>query len=45
MKLSKGVAISLFVTGLLIIDQIIKILVKLYMAIGDSIYVFGEVWF
>lgn len=45
MKLSKGVAISLFVTGLLIIDQIIKIVVKLNMAIGDSIYVFGQEWF
>ena len=45
MKLSRGVAISLFVAGLLIIDQVIKIVVKLNMAIGDSIYVLGQEWF
>ena len=33
------------IAGLLVIDQIIKIAVKLNMAIGDSIFVFGQEWF
>ena len=45
MKLSKGAAITLLIAGLLVIDQIIKIAVKLHMAIGDSIFVFGQEWF
>ena len=45
MKLSKGAAITLLIAGLLVIDQIIKIAVKLNMAIGDSIFVFGQEWF
>ena len=45
MKLSKGAAITLLIAGLLVIDQIIKVAVKLNMAIGDSIFVFGQEWF
>ena len=44
MKISRGFKISLFVILLLIIDQIIKILVKTNMTIGQSIHVFGS-WF
>ena len=44
MKISRGFKISLFVIFLLIIDQIIKILVKTNMTIGQSIHVFGS-WF
>lgn len=44
MKLSKGCKISLFVILLLVIDQVIKIIVKLNMTIGESIHVFGD-WF
>ena len=44
MKVSKGTRITLFVVLLLIIDQVIKILVKTNMSIGQSIHVFGD-WF
>ena len=44
MKVSKGVRISLFVVFLLILDQVVKILVKTHMHIGQSIPVFGD-WF
>lgn len=44
MKLSKGTRLTLFVIVLLIIDQVIKILVKTNMTLGQSIPVFGT-WF
>ena len=44
MKLSRGTKITVLVVLLLIIDQIIKILVKTNMTIGQSIHVFGD-WF
>ena len=44
MKLSRGVKLTLFVTLLLAVDQVTKILVKTNMAIGQSIHVFGD-WF
>lgn len=44
MKLSKGTRLTLFVIVLLIIDQVIKILVKTHMTLGQSIPVFGT-WF
>ena len=44
MKVSKGVRITLLVVLLLIIDQVIKILVKTNMSIGESIHLFGS-WF
>lgn len=44
MKLSKGWQISILVILLLVIDQVIKVIVKLNMTIGESIPVFGE-WF
>ena len=42
MKVSKGTKITLFTIALLIIDQVIKILVKTNMTIGQSINVFGD---
>ena len=44
MKLSRGTRISIFVVLLLLIDQVIKILVKTNMTIGQSIHVLGD-WF
>lgn len=44
MKLSRGTKITLLVVLLLVIDQIIKILVKTNMTLGQSIHVFGN-WF
>ena len=44
MRVSKGTRITLLVILLLIIDQVIKILVKTHMSIGQSIHVFGD-WF
>ena len=44
MRVSKGTRITLLVILLLIIDQVIKILVKTNMSIGQSIHVFGD-WF
>jgi Lipoprotein signal peptidase len=44
MKLSKGKIITILVVLLLIIDQIIKIVVKTNMTLGESIPVFGN-WF
>lgn len=44
MKLSKDAKITIFVVLLLVIDQIIKILVKTNMQIGESVSVIGN-WF
>ena len=44
MKLSRGTKITLLVVLLLVIDQVIKILVKTNMTLGQSIHVFGN-WF
>ncbi|MBR0223458.1 MAG: lipoprotein signal peptidase [Bacteroidales bacterium] len=44
MKVSKGTRITLLVILLLVIDQVIKILVKTNMSIGQSIHVIGN-WF
>jgi len=44
MKLSKGTRLTLFVIILLVIDQVIKILVKTNMTLGESIPVIGN-WF
>ena len=44
MKCSKGARITLFVILLLIIDQVIKVLVKTNMSVGQSIHVAGN-WF
>ena len=44
MKVSKGAKITIFVVLLLVIDQIIKILVKTNMTLGQSIHVCGD-WF
>lgn len=44
MKLSKGTRITLLVVLLLVIDQVIKILVKTNMTLGQSIHVSGN-WF
>lgn len=44
MKLSRGTKIILLVVLLLVIDQVIKILVKTNMTLGQSIHVFGD-WF
>ena len=44
MKISRGTKISVLVVALLIIDQVIKLLVKTNMTLGQSIHVFGD-WF
>jgi len=44
MKISKGARITLFVVLLLIVDQVVKVLVKTHMHIGQSIHVAGD-WF
>ena len=44
MKVSKGTRVTLFVLLMLVIDQVVKILVKTNMSIGQSIHVFGN-WF
>jgi len=44
MKVSKGARITLLVVLLLIVDQVVKILVKTHMTIGQSIHVSGN-WF
>ena len=44
MKLTGGVKVSIFVFVLLLIDQIVKVIVKTNMTIGESIPVFGT-WF
>lgn len=44
MKLSRGTKITLLVVLLLVIDQVIKILVKTNMTLGQSLHVFGD-WF
>lgn len=44
MKVSKGTRITILVVLLLILDQVVKILVKTNMSLGQSIPVFGK-WF
>lgn len=44
MKLSRGFGLGVFVSCLLVIDQVSKILVKTNMQIGESIHVLGD-WF
>ena len=44
MKLSRGFGLGVFVSCLLVIDQVSKILVKTNMQIGEIIHVFGN-WF
>ena len=44
MKISRGTKITVFVVLMLVIDQVIKFLVKTNMAMGESIHVFGD-WF
>ena len=44
MKLSKGNKLTIFALILLVIDQIVKVLVKTNMTIGESIPVIGD-WF
>ena len=44
MKVSKGTRITILVVLLLILDQVVKILVKTHMSIGQSIHVLGD-WF
>ena len=44
MTVSKGTRVTLFVVLLLVVDQVVKILVKTHMSIGQSIPVFGT-WF
>lgn len=44
MKLTRGFRLGIFVTCLLVIDQVSKILVKTNMQIGESIHVIGN-WF
>lgn len=44
MKINKGTRISLLVVLLLIVDQVIKLLVKTRMTLGQSIHVAGD-WF
>ena len=44
MKISKGTRVTLFVFLLLVIDQVVKVLVKTNMTIGQSIHVAGD-WF
>lgn len=44
MKVSKGKQLLILGTLLVIVDQVIKILVKTNMSIGESIHVFGD-WF
>ena len=44
MRVSKGARITLLVVLLLIVDQIVKILVKTNMQLGQSIHVLGD-WF
>ncbi len=43
MHLSKGKKISILVILILVIDQIVKILIKTHMTIGESIHIFN--WF
>ena len=44
MRVSKATRITLFIVLLLVLDQVVKILVKTNMSIGESIHVFGS-WF
>lgn len=45
MKLSKGALVSILIVSLLVIDQVIKVVVKLNMTLGESIPVMGMQWF
>jgi signal peptidase II len=40
----KRIHIALLIVGLLTIDQVVKILIKTHMTLGDNIHVFGD-WF
>jgi len=42
MKLSKGAGLTLLGAGLVIVDQVIKYLVKTNMDLGEQIYLIGE---
>lgn len=44
MSLTKGQKLSILVIALLVLDQVVKILVKTNMTLGQSISVFGD-WF
>ena len=44
MKIGKGAQLTIFISLLLVLDQVSKILVKTSMQIGQSIHVFGD-WF
>jgi len=44
MRLSKGTKLTILCVLLVVIDQVIKVLVKTNMALGEQIYVIGE-WF
>ena len=44
MRLSKGTRLVLLGIALVVIDQVIKVLVKTHMSLGQQIYVIGE-WF
>lgn len=44
MSLSKGQKLSIIVVSLLVFDQVLKILVKTNMLVGQSIHIFGD-WF
>ena len=43
-KSTKGLILTVFVVLMVVIDQVIKILVKTNMTLGESIHVFGD-WF
>ncbi len=43
-RLSRGTIITIFVVLMVVIDQVIKILIKTNMTLGQSIHVFGD-WF
>lgn len=42
MKLSKGARLTIFMVLMIVVDQVIKYLVKTNMTLGQSIHVFGD---
>lgn len=42
MKLSRGARLTIFTVSMIVIDQVIKYLVKTNMTLGQSIHVFGD---
>jgi len=42
MKLSKGARLTVFIVLMIVVDQVIKYLVKTNMTLGQSIHVFGD---